>query len=172
MMINKKQILTVATVLGALGVQAQAISPSTLNASGGSKEIAGSVYEYSIGEMVLVHTASSTNLIVTQGLLQPMEESVGIAEMILPDNALTVYPNPSQDILYIQPNLSGSGTLTLILSDITGREMKQQSVAIQTGNEKQSLNLQAFASGSYLLNVIFDQNDQKFIKSFKVQKVN
>lgn len=169
---NKKQILTIAAVLGALGAHAQAISPSTLNATGGSKEIAGSVYEYSIGEMTLVHTASSSNLIVTQGLLQPMEESVSIADIILPDNAMTVYPNPSQDILYIQPNLSGSGTLTMVLSDIAGRQMKQQSATLQTGNEKQSLTLHTLASGSYLLNVVFDQNGQKFIQSFRVQKVN
>ncbi len=170
MMSNKSKIFTIAAMLGALGAQAQGMS--TLNASGGSKEIAGSVYEYSIGEMTLVHTASSPNLMVTQGLLQPMDAPVGIAERILPDNALTVYPNPSQDLLYIQPNLSGTGTLTLTLSDIAGRQISQQSVVLQTGKEKQSLSLHAVVSGSYLLKVLFDQNDQKYIQSFKVQKVN
>lgn len=171
-MTNKNKILAMLALMWGFNAQAQTISPSTLNAAGGSGEIAGSVYEYSIGEMALVHTASSANLIVTQGLLQPMEESVGIAALPLPDNALTVYPNPSEDIVYIQPNLSGSGMLTMILLDITGRQLKQQLAPLQSGNEKQSMTLSSLASGSYLLKVIFSQNNQQFTQDFKIQKIN
>lgn len=165
--------LFVATaLLAAADSQAQSTSPSTFNATGGGKEVAGNFYDYSIGEMVLVNTASSPNLTVTQGLLQPLGSPVGIAKLRLPEGALHVYPNPSEDIVYVQPKLNGSGVLELTLFDISGRHLKQNSVGLQNGNEKQSINLSSLASGTYLLKVAFTQDGQTMFHDFKIQKIH
>ena len=158
-------------LLYSLGAQAQTMTPSTLNASGGSGEIAGNIYEYSVGEMVLVHTATAPNLIVTQGVLQPQEEASGIADAVLPEKALTVYPNPSSDILYLQPDMAYGGKLVLSLTDMTGRSLVKKECVLKTGTEKQTIDLSMFAAGTYLLYATFTHNNQDFVRSFKVQKL-
>ncbi len=172
----KKRIirLTIASILlFATGSQAQMSNTSAFNVTGGSREIAGNLYEYSIGEMVLVHTASTPNLIVTQGLLQPAEGSVGMSDLALPENTLSVYPNPSDDAVYIQPNITGGGgVLTLTLLDITGRRLQRQSVILQSGTEKQTVNLKSFAAGTYMLHAVFSRDNQDRVRSFKIQKIN
>lgn len=168
-----RRLVTASLLMCTIGVQAQTIGPSTLNATGGSKEIAGNIYEYSIGEMALVHTASTPNLIVTQGLLQPLEGAVSISNIALPENALSVYPNPSDDIIYIQPNMAdGGGLLTITLLDITGRRLQQQSVSLTLGNEKQSINLKSLAAGTYMLHAIYSRDNQDKVRNFKIQKIN
>lgn len=172
----KKRMISltiVSTLLFATGSQAQTVTPSTFNATGGSKEIAGNLYEYSIGEMVLVNTASTPNLIVTQGLLQPSEGPVGISDPALPDNALSVYPNPSDDVVYIQPNITdGGGMLTLTLLDVTGRQLQEHAASLQSGNEKQSVSLKSLAAGTYMLRAVFTRDNQDRIRNFKIQKIN
>lgn len=173
-MIKKiKAIPVVAALLWGVGTHAQGISPSTLNAAGGSTEIAGDAYEYSIGEMVLVSTFSGPDLIVTQGLLQPFGNGeVGIEALTLSDRELSAYPNPSSDIVYIQPNLSGGGRLTIVLTDITGRQVSTKTAHLKHGNEKQNISLNSFASGSYMLRVTFTAGKKSYVRNFKIQKTN
>lgn len=171
-MIKKvKTMPIVAAMLWGLTAQAQEMSPNTLNATGGSAEIAGNLYEYSIGEMVLVHTVSTPNLVVTQGLLQPSEETVGIGELTLSDKELSVYPNPSSDVVYIQPDLMKSGKLVITLMDMTGRQLSERTAELSLGNEKQSISLNSYAAGTYMLRVVFKQGQNNYVRNFKVQKI-
>ena len=171
-MIKRIRGLTILpAMLLALSAQAQTMTPATINASGGSKELAGNTYGYSIGEMTLVHTVATPNLVVTQGILQPQDKALDISELALPSDALTVYPNPSDDIVYIQPKMEGSGALILTLMDITGRKLQEQKAVLTTGMEKQSMSLSSLAAGTYLLQAAFSRNNKSFVRNFKIQKL-
>ncbi len=174
-MIKKvKAVPIVAAMLWGVGTQAQELSSSVINTAGGSRIVSGDTYEYSIGEMVLVHTFSGPNLIVTQGLLQPAEadSDVSIRALTLTDGELSVYPNPSSDVIHIQPNLSSGGKLEIALTDITGRWLSGRAEYLKAGNEKQQISLQPFSSGSYMLHITFTLDGKSYMRNFKIQKIN
>ncbi len=167
-----RNFIMLSGMFGSFVAQGQTISPAAINASGGSKDIGGNTYEYSIGEMTLVHTASTANIVVTQGLLQPAETaSTDVADLTLPADMLTVYPNPFEDMIYIQPNAQGGAVLTLTLMDITGRRIHQQDATLESGNEKQSIRLSAIAAGTYMLQAVVTHSNQNRVGNFKIQKL-
>lgn len=159
-------------IAAATSAHAQSVGPATLNATGGTGVISGNTYEWSIGEMVLVHTATSANLIVTQGLLQPSPPPSGIkkTETLFAD--VTVYPNPARDIIYLQPRLAGDGILQYVLQDITGKVLKTGTAALANGNEKQTITLEGYAAGRYMLTVHFSRNEQQYQNNFKIEKLH
>jgi phosphopantothenate synthetase len=78
----------------------------TLNVSGHSAKIDGMTFDYSIGEMTLVSTERASNLIVTQGVLQPGSSSTSSpssdATLTIVDNPIKVYPNPASHLLFVE----------------------------------------------------------------------
>ncbi|MBN9483581.1 MAG: hypothetical protein BGO70_13955 [Bacteroidetes bacterium 43-93] len=167
-----KKLLSAFWILSAGGAFAQSIGPSTLNAAGGSATIGGNTYEWSAAEMTMVSTGTGTNLIVTQGVLQPTTPTTSVKDIrLLSADELKVYPVPTRDILYVMPQLNQRGDMNLALSDATGRMVLHQTIHLATGNEKQELNVAALNAGNYILNVLFKGNNESYQASFKVQKL-
>lgn len=143
---------------------------TTINASGGSQSISGGIYEYSIGEMTVVSTQSNANITVTQGLLQIDYSYLGVKEEPFSDQNLVVFPNPAENILHIKPSLNGSGGLSVKLFDLQGRLILQKVFFLQTGLEKQDLNLSSLQEGTYMLNVQFNHGKQSYHQNYKIIK--
>jgi hypothetical protein len=117
------QIVLVPLLIASLNdiCAAQSLGPATLNAAGGSTAVSGNTHEWSVGEMVLVHTATTSGLVVTQGILQPMLQVTGIHDNELALEGMSIYPNPASDQLHIKFDLARNLEVTLKLSDISGR---------------------------------------------------
>ncbi len=144
---------------------------TTLNASGGSGMIAGDLYAYSIGEMVLVSTAAGGQIIVNQGLLQADSDmGVGLQEDTLAVGHMRLYPNPVNNILYLQPELEQGGVLSMRLYDMDGRLIVERDIHLSSGTELQEINMAAFAEGSYYLRTALKQGQQTSHKAFKIMK--
>lgn len=148
------------------GISAQ----STLNTSGGSKVLSVGVFDYSIGEMMVVSTQNNADITVTQGLLQVESSSLGISEEILSDRDLTVFPNPTTDVLYIKPSLEGSGELLVELFDLQGRRISQRSFYLRTGLEKQKIDLSYLQEATYMLSVKFVHAQKSYRQTYKIVK--
>lgn len=153
-------------------VRAQSIGPSTLNAAGGSATIGSATHEFSIGEMVAVHTATGANIIVTQGILQPISRTSGLTDQQFFNQFLNIYPNPSEDLVYFQPSFTSKGILSYQLFDITGKPMMDGRFVLSSGREKQQISLDRFAAGSYMLNLSFEQGGTLYKTTYKLQKIN
>lgn len=158
--------------LPAISLFGQTYTPATLNVSGGSNTINNQVFEYSVGEMALVHTATAPNIIVTQGVLQPSEIETGISDSQLADGQILVYPNPVDDIVNVAANLPSGGTLQLRVYDLNGKMLNQKEMAIHSGKESTSLRFAHLASGSYVLKAVFETGSKHFYRDFKIQKLN
>ncbi|MNS25492.1 hypothetical protein D3C72_573880 [compost metagenome] len=167
----KSIVLLLALGMSAYCASAQSISPSTLNATGGSAAIAGNVYEWSVGEMTLVHTASAGSLTVTQGLLQPKASQVGINDVPLSLDQLSVYPNPTGNFVYLETKLNASAELHYSLYDVLGKSLIMHTYKIPSGKEKIMIDLAPFAAGSYYLNVQILQQGSQYRNSFEIKKV-
>ncbi len=144
---------------------------TTVNASGGSGTIAGNLYAYSIGEMVLVSTETVGQVSVTQGLLQSEGDlHVGLQEDTLIAGNMTLYPNPVDNILYLQPELDHGGELSLRLYDMNGRLVVERDIQLSSGTERQEIEMASLAEGSYFLRTAMRQGQQTFHKAFKIMK--
>lgn len=143
---------------------------STLNATGGSQTLSSGTYDYSVGEMMVISTQSNAVITVTQGLLQIEDPSLGVSQSVFSNHNLKVYPNPVDNILYIKPDLQGAGELTVKLFDLHGRRILQKNFSLQTGLEKQQLNLSTLQQATYMLTVQFDRGKQSYRQSYKIIK--
>jgi len=152
--------------------QAQVQQSATVNATGGSAQLSGNTYEWSVGEMVLVNTVTTTNLVVTQGLLQPILNTTDIRHPELSADQLKVYPNPTKDIVFIQPGLKPNTSLTLLVYDISGRAFFRKTLVLKTGTEVQTVDLGTYAAGSYLLDIVAGTSGSSSRNTFKIQKLN
>lgn len=167
-------ILSAAVLLGATSLHAQ----STLNVTGNSAKIDGMTFEYSIGEMTLVSTERSSNFIITQGLLQPGKAGSQTPDAdgnnILNDlsDRVRLYPNPTDNLLFVELQALVGGECSYELFDATGKVVLSKKETQQEGINKFQLELNALAAGTYYLVLSSPglQNQmQKY--SFKIQKV-
>ena len=146
------------------------IGQSVINASGGSHSFSGGVFEYSIGEMTEISTERNDEIIVTQGLLQIEDVSLGVPEESFSIQNLTVYPNPTKGELHIKPSLGKSGELSLKLYDLLGRIVVNRNVYLQTGQEQQVLDLSSLSEATYMLNIEFFHGKERYLSSYKILK--
>jgi len=165
--------ITACLILGAvITSHGQSIGPSTINTAGGSKVISGNTYEFSIGEMALVNTASAPNIIVTHGVLQPNVAPTKVKDVNALSDKLKIYPNPSDNILNIQPDFETGGQLTYQLYDALGRIMLTGEFNLVSGKEKQTISLNQLAASSYVLHLNLNKKGVVYTASFNVQKIN
>lgn len=150
---------------------AQSIGPSTLNAAGKSVTISGNTYEYAIGGLIGGSYVSS-GLVVTPYALQPVPPSTGIPTPGINASDLSVFPNPSNNVLYLQPKFGKKGTLEYVMTDVLGRTIASRKVSLEKGNERQEIDMTSYATGQYHLNVYWLQQGTSYHSTYKVQKIN
>lgn len=175
----KKQTLAVAILLTAAfhsppEARAQSVGPSVLNAAGGSAVIAGNTHEFSVGEEILIPTSTSGSLVVTSGVLQPspfIETSIADVAAL---QGVTVFPNPVTTDLYVAPSLGSRGTLEMQLLDATGKLIRRSATRLATGNEQQTIPMEALAASTYMLRLVWTPEGgtaKPATASYTIQKV-
>lgn len=112
-------LLPIAAVLFTWAAQAQIISPSVVNSSGGEIQDATVFVEWSLGEPAIA-TISNAQHILTQGFLQPNLEITGVDDPLFQEE-ITVYPNPFSSHLYFQT--SSTRIVSLLVRDLLGRQL-------------------------------------------------
>ncbi|MBC7552440.1 MAG: T9SS type A sorting domain-containing protein [Taibaiella sp.] len=153
--------------------RAQSIWPSTLNATGGSTTVSGVQLEWSVGEMALVSTFSTSSIVVTQGVLQTRLS--GAVNEVTPTSLgdyLTIFPNPANTVVNIQLNAVAEGTLTTRFMDMAGRLITEQKEAVKQGTNAQKIDVSNLAAATYMLQVYYKPNGGKEeATSYKIQKL-
>lgn len=169
----KKILIVFFGVCASLAVHSQSISASAYNCAGGSKVIGGNTYEWSFAEMLLVNTAVNPNIIVTSGVLQPVDLTVGTEEYPAVSGKVNVYPCPTADLLNIETAFDNSGKLNYQLMDITGKMLIVNQAALSSGSNVNTISLSRYPAGEYLLRILYspESGASKYTETFKVQKL-
>ena len=163
-----------------LGISHEASAQQTMNVAGNSAVIQGVTFDYSIGEMTVISTEKTGNLIVTQGFLQPLQTATNSSNSTSTANHLNtlagliqVYPNPTSNILYIETKNQQAGNLNYQLFDAAGKLVASSKEFQKEGDNKFSFNLQSFASGNYFLMIQKSSNEgSNEAISYKITKTN
>lgn len=167
-----KRILVIIWLLAATGAYAQNNGPSTINASGGTKQIGSNTFEWSIAEMTVINTFSSASLVLTQGVLQPMVWPTSISNTTFRNGDMHIYPNPVENDLTLDCNFSNGGNLNYSLLDMTGKLIRTSDVQLHNGKEKINISFSGLATGDYLLRVIYNQQGTNSVASYKISKTH
>lgn len=158
-------MLCIASALHASG-------QSTLNATGGSAYIGGNEYEWSVGEMALVNTFTTSSIIVTQGVLQTGLKEATALQITELNQHIKVYPNPASNNVFINYESANSSMLGLRLSDVTGKIISQQQYPVKMGSNVCQLNVSNLAAATYLLQVdVTMPNGKTLTVPYKIQKL-
>lgn len=162
----RKQLIISALLLCGTAANAQ----SVLNSTGGYGMAGGNTFEYALGDVVAGTTLSSSSLVVTQGVLQPGVATTGI-HPIPTITGLQVFPSPVSSTLYLQPDLGRGGVLHYELYDAAGRLVIARNAALQTGNERQEMDVHSLAVGQYMLQVQWQSGAVNSAGAYKIQKL-
>jgi hypothetical protein len=168
--------LTVSIFLS-LGAYSQSVTPATLNATGGTNFFTFYRFEWSFGESMAISTmdASSSNLIVTNGVLQPGTHNPATINNT-PEwdrDEIRILPNPTQNKLEIDFFSKQQGKVTLNLFDASGRYLAQRQFDYFGTGRIEIWNLDRYPSGTYFLNISLSPTGTSVAKkgTYKVIKI-
>ncbi len=167
-----KKIILLSLALAYLpGAKAQSIGPATLNIIGGSDIIGANVFDWSIGEMVLVSTFSAGSVIVTQGVLQPSNDNSSAVMTSELQKQLQVFPNPASAAVNIHYTSETSGTLSYRLMDMTGKSIVTDAIQLSAKPVTAQVDLSGIAVATYMLEISVTSDLGTSKTSYKIEKL-
>jgi len=160
----KKHVLFIIGIFLMNTVYSQTASQELISGSGDSFTNSAYQLDWSLGECVTA-THSEGNYIITQGFHQD-NYVLSIIEDLAKDINISVYPNPTSDLVSV--DLSGTSLAIeqiniLTITDVKGKILQTKEVE----NEIEQLDFVNFANGIYFLSL---KQGNKIIKSYKILK--
>ncbi len=139
----------------------QTASPELVSSAGDSFNNTSYQLDWSIGECI-IQTHSAGDYVITQGFHQNSYVVTSV-ENLRTDINISVYPNPTTDLITLDFKTSAGLLNVLTITDLNGKVLQQ----VKVTNETEQLNFSNYANGIYFLTVT--ENNQ-LIKSFKIIK--
>jgi hypothetical protein len=139
-------------------IEAQNLSPTVVNSSGGVIQNSSHSLEWSLGELAVSTLTSPANLL-TQGFLQPTTTTVG-TEDLFDESRFSAFPNPVSDWLNLQTDIPDIKTVQI--HDVSGR------LVLQSGFQS-LIDLHQLEIGTFVVSLFDNQN--QFLHSFKISKI-
>jgi alkaline phosphatase D len=96
----------------------------------------------------------------------PRVLATGINTFAKPEILLSVYPNPTFDYITYQYNNASAGNVSVTITDMSGKEVYNQSNEVSQGVQKGYLNTAELANGIYFIKIKTSESSQvfKFVK--------
>ena len=171
----KKLTVLSMSMLLAVFVSAQTLSPQVISSGGDFFEVTGvGSISWTIGEPVVeTFTSSGQDIILTQGFQQPLPEDfvIGVSEVYGVGNmSFNLYPNPAVNNVRIDLSYDKSTSLNLQLIDLLGRVLYEADIDVLKAQQSSyDLNISNLSQGMYLIRLT-DQG--KLIDTYRVQKAS
>ena len=139
-------------------------SPFLISSSGGEWVTDNYNLCFSVGE-IAIDTHTPQDIILTQGFHQESTYQITTLIPTLEQYKIMIYPNPSQDIIYLNSDLNND--VDINLKDVKGRVVYHQlNIKI---NNNYSLDLRNLTSGVYFLEILITKNQKQV---YQIQKLN
>ena len=162
--------LSLSTSLIMFLVCTSSMAQSTLSSGGNHSQTDDFLHTYIIGEMTLVHTATSPSLTITQGTLQPTDETLSVDDIKKLTDAIKIYPNPTRSLVYIDTYLEVGEEVTLQLTDVRGRLLFTNKTKVRSEIQQQTIDMSGYQTGTYILQARVNKNGKVGEQHFKILK--
>ena len=154
----KKLYSVLLIVFSIQNINAQLLLPQTPCATAMQGTAGNMIINYTIGEMVLVQQWQSNGLYISQGIMQPdLFNNFVFLNGFVPGE-ITVFPNPTPNLLSIQISLLKPGKLSLQLTDALGQIIISDDLTISSFLT-QKYDMSRYASATYFLKLRYKSND-------------
>ncbi len=77
-----------------------------------------------------------------------------------------IYPNPASKTLHVVINAPASQTAQLLITDLAGRSVQQQTINLQPGDNNLDVNVSTLAKGVYILKVVCADGCEAAVSKF------
>jgi hypothetical protein len=163
----KKIIISTGLFAGIAGFSsAQSIERAVVSSQGEVKSASGIELSYTVGESV-VTTETNSTLIISQGFQQgypQVEDTTTSSEEFVQDLNLKLYPNPSQNQVFVSDVASRSFSLSVF--DDLGKMVHAQN--LELNQNEQHIDLSNWSVGTYHFR--FVDQDTKQVIHYQVVK--
>jgi Secretion system C-terminal sorting domain len=162
----KRDFLILFTMLLTLSVGAQ-VKQEVIASAGGFNVATGNTISISwtLGETIIpTFTSQDGSLILTHGFQQKLIITA-VEENIVNPVKITVYPNPTSEIINLEFDTPTDGEFSLYLFNAQGKMVKTDQIGISTINKE--INMQDLPAGIYYLRLI----KGKLVNVYKVVKL-
>ncbi|MDB5284372.1 MAG: hypothetical protein JWO06_3447 [Bacteroidota bacterium] len=156
--------MPLAIVLPSL-IFSQSAERQVIAATGGFANSTAVSASFTVGEM-LVTTAPSASIILTQGFQQPNDIAVSIYD-VKEDINLLAYPNPAHSKVYVQLQGKNTGKAEAAVYDMMGNKIN---IPAQSSTGRLEFDFSSLAAAGYFISI--KSGDGSFQKTIKVQKIN
>lgn len=133
------------------------VVPAILNSAGGTYDNATSYYRYewSFGELLLIQSfaATDSSILVTQGVLQPCTDHIGISPyMVLFDvGDYKLFPNPTNGKFEVDFFVRTAGRMSLQLINSAGQILSSKSYYYNGCCHTEFFDLSKYPDGVYFI---------------------
>jgi hypothetical protein len=144
-------------------VTAEGNSQDVLASAGGNAAGQGGSASYTVGQIFFANY-NAANLLVSEGVQQPVEIYTLSNTVPLTPIGVKVYPNPADNAVFLVLNQLNSETINYNLVDINGKLLKKGELS----SLETAISLDKLPSGIYILHVTNTNKSKK--QSYKIIK--
>ena len=108
----------------------------------------GITVDWTLGEPV-IETLTGANNILTRGMHQSKLTVTNLDDIVIPGLGISVYPNPTNDLLKIEVISQGNELLSYELFDINGRKL----VIKKMRSNSEEIDMSSYPSGYNMTNI-------------------
>jgi len=173
---SQKMRLLVFFTFSSCAAFSQSISPATINISGHSSSYGNYQFEWSVGESSSIIAMTSSNLVVTSGVLQSFAayqpELTNVSTW--QPGEIRIYPVPTRDVIEINMLHKMAGKTKIELFDLMGKKVMEKEFEYFGVGAVEKWNLGKVPSGQYFINIqLISTQSGKPIKkgAFKILKI-
>ena len=149
----KRKLLCLIMVVGlySYSIQSQSLTPTVISSSGGYYTSTNARLSFTVAEMTMVKTFTSTGNILTQGFQQPENVLVSVNDPEVISEDVIVYPNPTSGKLSVC-YLGYNNFETIInIYNLLGQKVYSIPFSEKKGQNTINLDINYFNQGIYLL---------------------
>jgi hypothetical protein len=174
---NLKLIALVITALTVKTGVAQTLPQQVINISGGTYQQGHFSVDWSVGELAVVNTMQSGNLMVnlTNGFMQTITDipNVAIANSELKKEDVRLLPNPTRGMLEVDFITNQTGSVTMQLFDMLGQPLAKKEFYMYGFGRLQKFDMSGYRAGTYTLKISLQAYLGSVPKSgsFKIVKI-
>lgn len=149
-----KAILKLLFLIMPAAVFAQSLSPTVISSSGGYYASANTSLSFTVAEMTMVQTFSSSSNILTQGFQQPEDMVVNIPETPGSTEDMMIFPNPTNGQFNLTFSSNSIENNIIKLYDLLGQVVLTKDVSQLTGMNTVSFDISNLSQGIYMIQLI------------------
>lgn len=142
---------------------AQTVELSLISTAGGEFKTDNESLTFTVGEIV-TETFTTTDLILTQGFLQPYAETVDIPQATDNEFSVSIYPNPASNYFIIDIISENNENYYIDIIDIKGKKINSKNLI----EKSTKINISNYQPGTFFVRLINESNT--FTKTYVLIK--